>query len=52
MKYLGLAALLLLGGCIEAADLLAGGLRTHTDYCAAPNGVVLCNQAAAQPVVR
>ena len=43
MKSVALAAVLLLGGCLEAADLMGGGLRARTEYCPVPNGVVLCD---------
>ena len=42
-RYLGLAALLLLGGCLEAADSITGNLRARADYCVVPpDAVVLC----------
>ena len=49
MKTLALAAVLLLGGCIEAADLMAGGVRTTTQYCQVPDGVARCDYAKPAP---
>ena len=44
MRYIGLAALLLLGGCLEAADLAEERL-VSPDYCAsAPGTVTLCKE--------
>ncbi len=45
MKYLALAVILMLGGCLEAADLSAGGIRARTQYCEVPDGVALCKEA-------
>jgi hypothetical protein len=44
MKYVAIAALLLLGGCLEATDLMGGGIRAKTQYCQVPDGVALCKQ--------
>ena len=41
MRYLALAVLLLLGGCLEAMDVPIAKL-TAPDYCETPNGLVLC----------
>ena len=50
MKYLALAALaMLLAGCLEAADLMGGGIRANTQYCQVPDGVALCDHAKAKP---
>lgn len=41
MRFLGLAAVLFLGGCIEAADLAQERI-TAPDYCQTENGIALC----------
>lgn len=41
MRFLRLAALLLLGGCIEAADLAQERI-TAPDYCPTENGIAIC----------
>ena len=47
MKYVPLAAVLLLGGCLEAADAVGGAITRAHRYCTVPNGVVLCDQPVA-----
>lgn len=49
MKYLAFAAILMLGGCLEAADLMGGGIRARTQYCEVPDGVALCKDVRKQP---
>ena len=50
MKILALAAAsLILAGCLEAVDLMGGGIRANTQYCQIPDGVARCDQVKAQP---
>ncbi len=51
IRFIGLAAFLLLGGCLEAADLAQERLTTP-DYCATPDGVTLCEEEDGNRVVR
>jgi hypothetical protein len=44
MRFAGLAALLLLGGCLEAADLAQERI-TAPDYCPTQNGITICEDA-------
>ena len=41
MKYFAVAAVLLLAGCLEAADLAEERL-VGPEYCETPNGIALC----------
>lgn len=41
LKFFGIAAVLLLGGCLEAADLVEERIVSPAT-CAVPNGVALC----------
>lgn len=44
MRYLGICAVLLLGGCLEAADLAQERIAAP-DYCRTGDGIVLCEPA-------
>jgi hypothetical protein len=47
MRFIGLAALLLLGGCLEAADLVQERIATGTQYCeSAPGTLTPCEDEA------
>ena len=49
IRFLGLAAVLLLGGCLEATDSITGSLRARGDYCVVPpDAVVLCPEKPPQ----
>ncbi len=50
MRFLGLAAVLLLGGCLEVADLAQERL-VSPDYCETPNGIALCEPSGEAVVV-
>jgi hypothetical protein len=52
-KFLALSALLLLGGCLEAKDSIAGSIRARVNYChVPPDAVVLCrDKPAGKPLV-
>ncbi len=43
IRFLGMATLLLLGGCLEATDSITGNIRSRAEYCVVPpDAVVLC----------
>lgn len=44
MRYIVLAAVLLLGGCLETADLAQERI-TAPGYCPTANGVAMCEAA-------
>ena len=51
MRFVGLAALLILGGCLEAADLAQERLAAP-DYCPTPDGITLCEPSGTPVVVK
>ncbi len=46
MRYLAIAAVLLLAGCLEAADLVEEQIVSPA-YCETPRGVALCSATEA-----
>jgi hypothetical protein len=48
MRAVAVAAVLLLAGCLEAADLAEERI-VSPPYCETPNGLVLCSSIEPQP---
>ena len=49
IRFAGLSALLLLGGCLEAGDSISGSIEARLKYChVPPDAVVLCPETKPQ----
>ena len=49
IRFAGLSAVLLLGGCLEAGDAISGSIEARLKYChVPPDTVVLCPEKEPQ----